>query len=518
MPPVVAAAGAIGSAFSGLGAALAGGGLGALAGTSLISIGGLSLTVGQVALFGASIGLNAVAAQIQKSKLKVAASSLNNAAELSTPQRESNPAQRIAFGRVTTSGAFFFSAVDDPFLYIGLLLAAHEIDAVEAIYINNTLVETDATGDAFTGAYNIGGTSYVRVSTRLGTSAQAIDPVVAADFPSMPATFRQRGHATAVFRLREGSTADQHNTLYGDRLWPRVQFRGIKAYDPRIAVQDVADESTYTWSDNAALLAMRYLTLPQHLGCGVPTSQINWDKVSEAAELCDRYFDTLTGPERSYTANGIVTTDTERYEVIEAFGAAMGGTMILSGRTIYPLPAATREPVCTLHDRLIAGAVSYQPQQARRDRPNVARFEVVRPDSDYQLVAGPVYKDATAIAADGEERTITQRYAFVLGEGNAARAQRLTRFAYDRARLGRSMQMPVFKAPETVRLEAGDVVRVDVAPMPWLAGTYEIKAIVPSTDLSTLNLVLAEWDNAIFAWSPAKEQVWDYDADTLAAA
>lgn len=507
MPQAIPAVGAAFASFA------------SFAATPLVVVGGTTVfTVGNVALLGGSIALSAVSGAIQKSKLKKSLSAINNAAELATPQRDSNPAQRVAFGRVTTSGAFFFSEADRPHLWIGLLLAGHEIDAIEKVFINDSEVDLDNSGQAYQSPWYSGGNAFVEASFRLGTADQAIDSLISSDFASMPSTFRQRGHATAVFKLREGADAEAHKDLYGDKLWPRVQFRGIKAFDPRNAAHDVDDESTYEWTENAALLAMRYVTLDQRLGAGLPTSQVNWDKVAAAAELCDRYFRTTTGTEKSYTANGVVTADSDRFEVMEAFSAAMGGTLILSGRKVYPLPAGRREPVATIHSGLLSGAVAYQRYQPKKDRPNMARIEVVRPDSDYQVVAGPVYKDTAAIAADGQQNAITQSFAFVIGEGNAARAQRLAKFAVKRARLGRSLQLPVFLSPETVGLEAGDIVRVSFDVMPWVDGLYEVKAITESDDLTQRQMILSEWSNDALLWNPDDdEQEWSFDEDTLAA-
>jgi hypothetical protein len=99
----------------------------------------------------------------------------------------------------------------------------------------------DSNGLATSVPFSDGGNVYLKVSFRNGSINQAIDPIIAADFPSMPATFRQRGHATLVMRAHYGFGSgfqeqdDDHKRIYGDQglLQPLTRFRGAKCYDPR---------------------------------------------------------------------------------------------------------------------------------------------------------------------------------------------------------------------------------------------------------------------------------------------
>jgi hypothetical protein len=515
MPPVAAAGAAIASAFGSTA-------IGGILSTTIVG----TFTVGQAVVLAGSFALQAAAGSLQKNKLKKglsglgASAAVNNAAELSVPQRDSNPAQRIVFGRATTAGAVIFSNADSGTLHFQFAYAAHEIKAFERFFINDTEFEVGIDGKAYLAPYFDGTTTFVETSVRLGATDQTIDPLLDADFADLTADYRQRGHATITWKLIEGATTDEHRSLYGEagRLSPRTTMQGIKCYDPRDPAQSLDDQSTWTWTDNAALCFMRYLTLPPSLGCGLSDSQIDWDRVALAADECDRWMPTLTGQERQFTVNGVALSTNERFEIAEAFEAAMSGALILSGDKVYPLPAQRRTASVTLHDDILAGAITYTPRQPKRDRPNIARIELVDAESDYQIIAGPSYRDESAITADGEELPVTQRFAFVLGEGNASRAQRLAKFALDRAQLGKSLVATYALSRETVGLEAGDVVRIEHNATSWVNGIYEVKEVAWSEDMLSCTIKAVAWSNDLLDWTPATdEQTWVRAEEEIAA-
>ena len=79
----------------------------------------------------------------------------------------------------------------------------------------------------------------MKFSFRNGTRTQAIDPILAAQFPELGAGFRQRGVATLVVEADWGADLDEYQLLWGSlgRPNPTLILRGVPVYDPRDPTQ-----------------------------------------------------------------------------------------------------------------------------------------------------------------------------------------------------------------------------------------------------------------------------------------
>ena len=125
-----------------------------------IEIAGTSFTMGQVAMAAASIGSYAYSTAQARSAAQAARNQFNAAQIDRLNTISSNTAPReLVMGRVRKSGAVVFkgsTGVTTKELYMVLALAAHEIDAVEAIYLNDVLVSLDGSGNVLTAPYNTG--------------------------------------------------------------------------------------------------------------------------------------------------------------------------------------------------------------------------------------------------------------------------------------------------------------------------------------------------------------------------
>ena len=66
-----------------------------------------------------------------------------------------------------------------------------------------------------------------------------------------------------------------------------VVVKGRKVFDPRTAAgQTFGNTSTYTWSDNAALCVLDYITNDEY-GKGLGSTEVNFDTFGTAADACD---------------------------------------------------------------------------------------------------------------------------------------------------------------------------------------------------------------------------------------
>ena len=227
--------------FSGIAALVTAGiGLAASAATAVgAAIGSLSL--GSVLLTTATLGLGVAKHFIGLSQSAKASSPLSQAASSggvidpgqSVSVRGGVVPARLVLGTVRTSGAYFFLEVKPPYLCIGLLLAAHEINAVKRIWVNGTEVilgknlvnPVGGTGSAATNVSNIGfadnepwvrsdGRRLLQVSVGLGGDDQTVDPLIQVLCPWVGGAFRQRGNARIVFLAHYGNDRDEHEKVF----------------------------------------------------------------------------------------------------------------------------------------------------------------------------------------------------------------------------------------------------------------------------------------------------------------
>ena len=398
----------------------------------------------------------------------------------------------------------FFYEVKPPWLYVGLLVAAHEIDGVEQIRIGTAPVAFGLVNDAATSPWFNGASVYLYRSVRTGTSAQTLDTILAADFPTLPATFRQRGQATVVFKAHFGTSSDHHKTLWGDngQFEPYLIVRGAKVYDPRDPTQVQTDATTWKWSRNASLCIADYLT--RDAGGRIPSSRIRWDKVATSAtrddELIGVNADGSLIPRG--TVDGVVTLDQPPNRVLEGMLTANRGFVVQSEGRVWVYSARASDPVRTIHEGMLAGAIEFRAGKPRRDLVNVVRTEFASADRQYQLSNGPVLERSDLITTDGQRLEVSVSLPYT---NHQATAQRLAKAYLDTARLGRSLTLRLdLRAAD---MDAGDVVRVDFDTVQACDGLYQVQNVTFADGFTAVDVVLAEYDPSIENdWVPSRDE------------
>lgn len=457
----------------------------------------------------AAVGYSVYQQQAQARALERAYSTQNDDQGLQTVIRQPIPQQRIILGAGTVSGALFFSkATEDtkPYIYYGLLLAAHECDSLEAIYLNNNKIVLDDQGFATAPPYNNGATKFVQASFRNGHIDQEIDPILAADFPDLPNTFRQGGHCTVVIKAHFGTGKDaeekreKNKKLYGEQGFnPIFRIRGHKIFDPRDPTQILEDKTTYKWSDNASL-AITHLLKIKRPETG---ARINWDRVAEAADLDDQWLITKKGKAiRKHTVNGVVNDGEDLFDVMGSLLTANSGSMIVDNGQIYPMPSHRKKPVGTLHMNMIKGGFSYSPKKAFKDLQNIVHFEFPSIERDNKRIVGPIKRDAHAIAKVGIERPTTMVLSFTeLHE----RAQFIAARILKKNALQRSFGVAVNLEAEGWR--AGEVINIYLTgDYARINGLYELASTVWDEEMEGFQLQFIEYDPDVENWNAQTEE------------
>jgi hypothetical protein len=418
------------------------------------------------------------------------------AAQAAGTFRQSTPIQRVVYGRQRAGGAVFF--LDDtkpPYLYLGVLVSARKA-RLRNVYIGGILVAFDASGNATTEPYYNGVKSFVKFSWRDGDPGQAIDPLLAADFPNLDASFRQRGIATAVFRFDFGADYEEHQALWGNVQVPTVALdvEGAPVYDPRDATQDVDDETTWKFSANAALIEADLLRQPY--GGRFQSSEIDWTRIAAAATYDDGLVGLKDGTfQHRYEIGGVASLDQSPYDLIGGMLACNRAALVQHQGEVWIDPADPLTPAMTIDDRLIAGGFNFQAAPATKSLLNRVRCRFVAPDREYQLADGPILDRTDLQSDDGELLEATLDYAWVQTH---QRAQRLNKAHLLESREGAAITgLPLRLTHRTLALKAGMVVTVDSRLYPQMNGDYRVENSGFSDDFTTVTVTLAGYDATI---------------------
>lgn len=417
--------------------------------------------------------------------------------------------ERIALGTVQSSGVLFFEESKNPHYYGGYILASHECEGLESLWVDNQRVFLDSNGDATSVPFFDGATVFLKANFRNGAADQTRDSIItdnADDFDqTYSADFRQRGLSAVVIKARHAGD-DQQDVWGTSAFLPQVQFRfkGAKVYDPRDPFHELDDETTWAWSDNAALCSAYYLTYPwASRPRFAEKSSIDWTRLGHAADICDRWRSLSDGTrERDYTINGVIQSTETPVTVIQGLLAAMNAVPVIYQGKWFPKPFDRKqEPVGTLHDGLIVGDVSLRTERPGHEVINSVRANFISPERAYTPQETPAYVDSEALAADGgipHEASLSLSYT----EGNE-RAQRLARQAIKENRLGRALTCEVDIACRPWLV--GDVIRVDLENLPELNGTYRITRRTWLRNGTAFGLTLEEWSASIGDWNAADD-------------
>lgn len=492
-------------------------------GATAFTIGGTAVTFGTVistAITVASIGMSAYQGYQQRQALKKAKAAQQAALDqqgLQFAGRGTVQPWQTCYGRVYKSGNVFFEQVKPPFYYVGIVLASHEIDGIEKLYINSQEVALDAQGYVLTKPFwqddlataNSSGVAWsnqnarAQISIRLGKTDQDADPILLADFPALGANFRQAGHATIVLKAHYGRDIDEFQELWGSEApTPQALFRGKKVYDPRQSSQSPDDPSTWAWSQSPTLISIDHLR--SEFGGRLEGTTYNWRRLADSARIDDTAVLKLDGTyEPQFMCSGVVDTTASVIDVQRQFLLCNRGRLVSSPDGLFVQAGGWTDPVFTIHDGLIAGPFDYQADNPRSSIVNKVRTRIIDPSANYQLVDGPTYTDAAALAADGREYETTLDLSFVQG---GSRAQRLAKAFVQATRFGRALKIPV--DIEAMCLEPGDVVVVDLSFATIVNGTYTVEDTEFNENFTGVYLTLVETSPKISHFDPQADEVY----------
>jgi len=334
---------------------------------------------------------------------------------------------------------------------------------------------------------------------------------------------------------------------YVDDVWneglPEVTalIKGKKVYDPREAGHDVADPTTWEWSNNPALIVRDFLTNSVY-GLGEDDANIDDTLVSTAANICEETIypfltdavDIVSGTDYKihtvgttdftaigaadnnvgtvftatgagtgtgtagkieanvdkYTCNGAWTTSQAPVDVIAQLMTSCAGYLWYAQGKWRMKAGKYVAPTVTLTEDDLRSPISVATRHSRRDNFNAVRGTFRGPKSNYQFTDYPTVTAANLVIDDGGlESTMDLALPFT---DTPEEAQRLANIALEKNReqitITGSFGLNAFS------LQVGDNVNITNTRFGWTNKLFEVVAWSLSAEDYQLNvnLVLRE--------------------------
>lgn len=263
---------------------------------------GIGAAIGQLAL---SAGLSAIARKLgPKPRAPQPSDRMVNFSQAITPVE-------WAFGQLRKGGVYAVRSFQDPRRYYGVILAAHEIEAIDQWYLDNRQVEVVA-GEVTTEPYP---DAAMALRGYLGGSGQVADPDFVAAIPEWTTAHDMKGLAWVAAGL-DRPPAEQYSDIMGNAppTGPAVTpvIRGALVYDPRTDTTGYSNNAALVW---AAIIENR-------LGEG----SVDWDAVAIEADASDPLVTDRNGVQRrKWTLNVLFSDDADYATLLEPIILACDG-------------------------------------------------------------------------------------------------------------------------------------------------------------------------------------------------
>ncbi|MCG9949209.1 DUF1983 domain-containing protein [Providencia rettgeri] len=323
--------------------------------------------------------------------------------------------ETIIVGKTVCSGLLFFAEeekgdqTDGERLFMALAIAAHKVDRIGQIWLNDDLIGTF--GDKATYEFH--------------NSRTDCDPYLLKNAPSWKDDMIGDGLAWLRLTLKY----DAEKFPYGVPN-VKVEIWGKPVYDPRTGKTG--------WSNNGALIILDYYR--SYLD--VPDSDIDFEAFKTAADLCDEPVTTPEGKtEPRYTINGAYELSEGPSSILDHMHKCIAAEpTYIAGKHGILMQAYNGPAVLRIEPNQIVDTVNITPDLPLRDATNAIYGTFVDAEQQYiKTDFTPVIVDEW-IEEDGLEIKENMDYRFVT---SPYQASRLANLYLRKKRAGRKIQLPM---------------------------------------------------------------------------
>jgi len=354
----------------------------------------------------------------------------------------------IGYGRNKAGGNQVYKGVsgeNDKYLNIVQTISEGEIDAVEAVYLNDKNIT------------EYGSKAYYELFT--GTA----DQTVCTSLQAQDANWKNPQRHTAYIYVR----LEYDREIFPSLPVITVLFRGLKVYDPRT--------STTVWSQNPALCTYNYV-LNDRYGVGILSDFWSESNICDAAN----WFDS-----KGYTLNCLISQQEPSIDIAMRMLASVRATMRWSEDIFNILPLDYDTPVITLtEDDIKANSFDCDPPGIA-DLPNAVRLKYHNKDNNY-VEDDLVCPDTAAINLDGEVR----EHVVPIMTTDYTQVAKIGAYEVDRRRLNNRYRF--IGLPKAYPLEPGDMIKMTHSDPGWTEKVVRVEDAQPLGNHETALVVVEE--------------------------
>lgn len=448
---------------------------------------------------GTSMVTSAVLSGLQP---KSSLGSSSGSSGLLTNSRGATASAEVVYGQIRKGGTVAFlesSGENNAFLHQIIVLAAHEVEEIGDIYINDEVV-TMSGSDVTSAPYN----GFIKIYKHLGNqtdyaqvfandSGASIFSTLATE-TSVGADFVGKGLAYLYCRFRY----DQDAFANGLPTVTAV-VKGKK-----IVTTSSGTEQSATYTSNAAWVIRDFLTSSY----GLDDDQIDYTSFEAAADVCDE-TDVLSDGSAQYQINGVVDLSQPIGDVLTDMVAACGGSLFWGGGywKLYAGEFITPTKTLTLDD--LRGPINLQTKTSMRDNFSKVSGTFIDKDNDWISTDYPPVS-SSGFLSDDNNVEMTMDLPLPYTTNNLA-AQRLAKQMLFRSR--EQIAMSADFGLEALDVEVGDFVKFRNERYGWGSGSEKTFEVIgwrlnPDPDNGDLriNLSLRESSSNAFGFTAADEQ------------
>lgn len=376
----------------------------------------------------------------------------------------------VVYGTARVGGVRVFAGVsgaENQYLHIVMALCEGEIDAVESVYIDDT-ISTDA---KFAGL--------LRINNHLGADNQTVDADALAEVPGWLATDVFAGVAYSYIRLQYNP--DVFNG------YPRLSFvvRGRKVHDPRT--------NATALSHNPALIIRDYLLNPR-FGKGLDAAALDDAAFIAAADACDALKPPFTGAASShstYACDGVIGTSRRVMDNLRELLSSCRGFLPYSGGKYRLVIDQDAAPTFSFNTHNIIGGWSFA-SAGKRNRYNRVKCNYINPAKEWQPDIAP-HDSPIFRSEDGGVLLEGQLNApFTIDQ---YRALDLAELTLKQSRQGLACAFTA--SIEAMQVEVGDVVTVAHPTPGWPGKKFRVTRIMLLAN-GNVAVELQEHDSTVY--------------------
>lgn len=426
--------------------------------------------------------------------------SSSNRPTLSTPQAQATINQSTGprvrgYGRAKLGGTRAFWDSASGILYQIIMAHSGKIDAFEQFYVGDIAVARNVDGVVTTAPLN----GYVQINEQDGSDDQLSHGGMMTAWPDVwTEDHRLRGIANWFVRFYSPA-ADVFQSVFPDGYNTPVTCvcRLSLVWDPRDAAQDPDDESTWLWSDNAALCILDYLTHAD--GYNRRRADIDINSFIAFANLCDEPVELAAGGnEPRYRLWGVYSLTDDPQDVLAKMRATCDAEFYQTPAGQIAIRGGQWEaPTVTIRSDMV---LSHSMEQGNNRFAAFNELKIIHtsPDHDYQSMELTAWENL----ADQAERGVLSSTLNLDMVPSATQARRL-------AKIHTAKANPEWKGTIVTNLGGLDALGErtirNVLPELEIDDAFFVAGFELRPDLTGVEISVMSISEAAYLWSTEEE-------------